>query len=227
MAAICPHGFSLPKTRYGDVLLPPNECHDCRSNTSFDTAIRLEGSVPNMTNQAFDQESWDSGQNLFPQNNNNLWNMHTGHELDGFRPTMLDSLRAQGTYLSESQDLPQQPKSARPSHFKVLFLDGNKTRHVAKRRGPLTEGGRDNIKRLRAKAGACWRCKVLKKQVGLFKVFDKAANCISVMARLPVKNAQLGSHENGILNAQGETSKTVLRIRSPVSSLLIINCCRA
>ena len=38
---------------------------------------------------------------------------------------------------------------------------------IGRRHGPLDERGRKGMKVLKAKGGACWRCKILKKQVSL------------------------------------------------------------
>lgn len=221
MAAVCPHGFPNPATRYGEVLLPPHACNACRSDYFSRAAIR-PGVAYSGPNQAFEEEPWDCSRYLFYQNANDLSKVQGSQGPNGFGPSPppTDPIQAQArTSLPQTQELRQRTKSRRPSHCNILFVDGNNGSHVAKRRGPLTEGGRDNIKRVRTKSGACWRCKVLKKQVSLLKVFPlQIVNCISVMEKLHVKNAQPRMHmlENGILNANGETSKTRSRARFPV-----------
>ena len=214
MAALCPHGFPNPVTRYGEILLPPQACNACRSDYFPRSQIR-PGVAYSVPNQAFEEGPWDSGRNPFTQNANDPSNVQVSQGRNGFGPPLppSDPIQAEGgIYPPQPQELRQRAKPPKPSHYNILFLDGNNSSHVAKRRGPLTEGGRDNIKRLRSKGGACWRCKVLKKQVSFLKVVDQAADCISVMARLHVRNAQLWSHENGIWNANGAMSKTWSRI---------------
>ena len=172
MAAVCPHGFPIPATRYGEVLLPPHACHACRSNNFLGTAIR-SGVAYNRPSEAFEEGPWDSGSNFLPQNANDPSNILGSQERNGFGPPPPppDPFQVQAeTSLQQTQELRQRPKPPVSLHFKILFSDDNNGSHVAKRRGPLSEGGRDNIKRLRTRGGACWRCKVLKKQVNLLKV---------------------------------------------------------
>ena len=215
MVVVCPHGFPLPATLYGDVLRPPNACHACRSDDSSGTGIRSGVSFYSETNQPFGQESWKSGANISMPDNSNVSNVQGYCELNGFGPPPPDPLQAQArTSLPQTQESRQRPNPPRPSYCNVLFLDGNNGSHVAKRRGPLTEGGRDNIKRLRTKGGACWRCKVLKKQVSLLKSFSfQIVNFASVMGKVRVKNVRrrMQMLGNGTLNANGETSKTISR----------------
>ena len=59
----------------------------------------------------------------------------------------------------------EQKSSENVSPFGVFVLEGQKHKHVAGRRGPLKDGAREKAKLLKSKGGACWRCKVLKKQV--------------------------------------------------------------
>ena len=60
------------------------------------------------------------------------------------------------------------PNSKNERPLDIQFLDRtndkvNKGR--PRRRGPLKEGSRDEMKKFKTDGGACWRCKVLRKQV--------------------------------------------------------------
>lgn len=54
--------------------------------------------------------------------------------------------------------------------FIMQFHDGKKSKSAGGsvgRRGLLKEGGREGMRILKKGGGACWRCKILKKQVGV------------------------------------------------------------
>lgn len=77
-------------------------------------------------------------------------------------------------HVEESRSLSQQqPLFEKESSFIIQFQDGRKSKSAGGsvgRRGPLKEGGREGMRILKNKGGACWRCKILKKQVGVSKL---------------------------------------------------------
>ena len=57
-------------------------------------------------------------------------------------------------------------KSKKPLEIKFQHSANDRVHQERpRRRGPLKEGSRDEMKKLRTNGGACWRCKVLRKQV--------------------------------------------------------------
>jgi hypothetical protein len=91
----------------------------------------------------------------------------------------------------------QQPLFEQKSTFIVQFQDGKESKSAGGsvgRRGPLKEGGREGMRILKRGGGACWRCKILKKQVGVSESAIRYGVTLiggSVTVDLPVKDAPL------------------------------------
>ncbi len=102
-------------------------------------------------------------------------------------------------HVEESRSLSQQqqPLFENKSTFIIQFQDGRNNESAGGRvgrRGPLKEGGREGMRILKRGGGACWRCKILKKQVGVSKSAVRYAVTLiggSVTVDLHVKDAPL------------------------------------
>lgn len=102
-------------------------------------------------------------------------------------------------HVEESRSLSQQqqPLFENKSTFIIQFQDGRNNESAGGRvgrRGPLKEGGREGMRILKRGGGACWRCKILKKQVGVSKSAVRYAVTLiggSVTVDLHVKEAPL------------------------------------
>ena len=110
----------------------------------------------------------------------------------------------------------QNPSGSKHSIFIMHFHDskqGKRPQGSRCRQGPLKESGRKGMRILKAKGGACWRCRILKKQVSICKsiISHNTAQINSVMRVPHAKNAPQGQPKYGTLNASEVTSVTVWR----------------
>ena len=102
------------------------------------------------------------------------------------------------------------PSSRKALPFIIHFQDsktGKLARGTPRRRGPLKEGSREEMRVLKSEGGACWRCKILKKQVGIYESAFRCSimliNC-SVIKDYHVRHAPQGSQNHGSLNVSKE-----------------------
>ena len=172
MVSVCEHGFSLPPIRYGETLLPPEGCQSCRTGLapglpSLHTLQRSDHPAFGTPAQPYIGLTTSPERSSFPDRN--IWPNDPGSPepwLSG--PTPHTRLSPHHP-LRDAEHLvaSEQTSSKNVSPFGVFVLEGQKHKFVAGRRGPLTDDARKKAKLLKSKGGACWRCKVLKKQVSL------------------------------------------------------------
>ena len=184
----CEHGFSLPPVRYGETLLLPEICQSCR----FGLAPGLPGihieqphGHPPLGTPA--QPYIDSTSSLERSSipSSNVWPSVPGSpELRSFDPPPRVMLSPQLPSRNAEDLVPsEQTSSKNVSPFGVFVLEGQKRKHVVGRRGPLTDDAREKAKLLKSKGGACWRCKVLKKQVSLSTSNIGLSDKLSIVVR--------------------------------------------
>ena len=166
----CEHGFSLPPVRYGETLLPPENCQTCRFGLAPGVpGIHIEqphGHPPFGTPaQPYIGLTTSLERSSFP--NRDVWpNVPGSSEPRVSVPPPQAMLSPQRPSRNAEDLIPsEQTPSKNVSPFGVFVLEGQKRKHVAGRHGPLTDDARKKAKLLKSKGGACWRCKVLKKQV--------------------------------------------------------------
>lgn len=166
----CEHGFSLPPVRYGETLLPPEDCQSCR----FGLAPELPGihieqphGHPAFGTPAQPYIGSTTSLERSSFSNGTVWPNAPGPSEPRLSVPPPHAILSPQRPLRNAEDhiASEQTSSKNVSPFGVFVLEGQKNKHVAGRRGPLKDGARAKAKLLKSKGGACWRCKVLKKQV--------------------------------------------------------------
>lgn len=104
-------------------------------------------------------------------NNNVSSDLQRPDELNSSKPLTTMSIPAQARrQTAKGRGLSYGQYSRNGSSSIIHFQDsthGKPPTGTPRRRGPLKERSREGMRMLRSEGGACWRCKILKKQVGI------------------------------------------------------------
>ena len=166
----CMHGFCT-HARYGDVLRPPFECYMCIANPGnwyFESTSLVINILSIKQNYRLQDDPIQSQEHtVYNDQISSDGQSRDVHPLpDSQNSTYILSQAQRQTDVTPLVSCGPISNSKKPLEIKFHHSANDRVHQERpRRRGPLKEGSRDEMKRLRTNGGACWRCKVLRKQV--------------------------------------------------------------